>query len=216
MIKDLIKAFISATSKLFRHWRTTIVLFGLYFSLILGIYLFATTGQATIFQVLVTFFLIISIPVLFFLSQAMAVGYVQPETNLMPHLRNAINNFWKLLVVSIPIILLAWLAIYLFNKYQLEVPKVVPEAATKPAQRAAANTKPLAWKTIAVNTLWYLLFYLIFPLTLIQLWISTAKNGLVGTLKRLHKVFLRTFGFRWLSVFSNHSSTSYIYSNFHR
>jgi hypothetical protein len=194
MLKNLVPAIKSAILKLFQHWQITGINLLLFLILLSSFYLFISIGQARIWQVLITLLLTLFIPLLFFLFQTMVVGYVQPERKLFPHLKNAGQKFWKLFVISIPIILLAWLTIYLINRYQVDLSKPIREVARTP-QRAQVSPppRPREWREIILNTIWYLSLYLVFPLSLIQLWIAANFKGLGRAFKSFPQIFLRTF-----------------------
>jgi hypothetical protein len=112
-------------------------------------------------------------------------------------LGSSLRDFWKLLVVALPLIAIAVLAVYLFGKVGSNTPaKTVREAvrAVPAAPRAvAARPQPISWQAVAITTIQYLLFFLVLPLASIQLWIATARDGLKQTFKTYPRVLAKAF-----------------------
>jgi hypothetical protein len=166
---------------------------GLYALLLASIYIFASTREATVFQVLVTFVFLILIPAEFFILQA---GILSQALDL--RWRAIVINAAKLLVVTIPIIIIGWLIWISLNKLQLRYPAprppiVLPAAAGKP--------QPLHWPSVLFATLRGLIFGIILPLATIHLWIEVAAHdakelfsgGGGATFKRLASTIARGF-----------------------
>src|SRR5215468_8215560 len=52
---------------------------------------------------------------LFFLIQAMGLSYVRIGVGAAYLLKRSLGDFWRILLASLPLILLAWLILYLFS-----------------------------------------------------------------------------------------------------
>ena len=89
--------------------RSLLLIIAVYTGLIAAIYLFVSTREATISQLLLTFITVVVAPALFFVLQAIIVG---------PTSRNLIKNSLKLIAVSVPVIALTVLAVYGLNKLE--------------------------------------------------------------------------------------------------
>src|SRR5205085_2177219 len=110
-------------------------------------------------------------------------------------------DFLKVLLLGLPVIALAVGIIYLLGKLQAHLPK--PEEAPH-AYALAPHTEPpapLHWQDGLVSTLWLLLLGIILPLVAAHLWLSTARDGLVFTLKRIHRVTARAFAPRSVFIY---------------
>jgi len=102
-------ALFSAMRLLFTNKRALFLVVTAYAGLLSALYLFVSTREATILQLLVTLFSIAAAPALFFLLQSISVTYVSGSLR-----RVAIVSF-KLFIVSLPVIALTMLAAYSVN-----------------------------------------------------------------------------------------------------
>jgi len=109
MYSKSITAIISAVRTLFSNRRSLLLILAVYTGLLAAIYLFVSTREATISQLLLTFITVVVAPALFFVLQAIIVG---------PTSRNLIKNSLKLIAVSVPVIALTVLAVYGLNKLE--------------------------------------------------------------------------------------------------
>lgn len=108
MYSSSITALISAVRVLFSNRRSLLLILVVYTGLLAAIYLFVSTREATVSQLLLTFITVIVAPALFFVLQAAIVtnGPGLVKTSL------------KLLVVTAPVIALTVVAMYGLNKVQ--------------------------------------------------------------------------------------------------
>lgn len=156
-------AILSAVRALRRNRRALLLMIAAYVGLIVAIYLFVSTREATIFQLVLTLVAVIGAPALFFVLQTVSVSYTSD-----PASRRLLTRALKLILVSVPVFALTFLAAYGLSKIQ---------------------THP----TI-VTAVRYLLLAVIAPLLAIQLWIAGSDSGLRVFFKSLRKVLSRTFG----------------------
>ena len=169
---DSIKAMVSALRALFESRRRLMVLVSVYCALLASIYLFVSTREATIFQLGVTFVVVLIIPALFFMLQALSVGYANGPTLV----RKVSSDCLKLIVVSVPVLALTLAAVYGLNKIQ-----------------SAATT---------VATIRYLLIGVFAPLLAIQLWLATSVGGLRVLFSRFKRVLIKTLAPQSLFVYA--------------
>lgn len=194
MIKDSLHAIAAAARGLFRNPGGLALLNVLYFALLLCAYLFFATGVATAWQLAVSALTALLAPLLFFVLQAAVANFAQPETGFGALLRRTPRDFLKVVLLSLPLIALAVLFVYLLGKLQAHLPKpneVAPRVFT-PAPHAEPP-QPLHWQDALVSSLWLLLLGLSLPLVAAHLWLSAARDGLLATLKRIHRVTARAF-----------------------
>jgi hypothetical protein len=157
-------AMFSAVRLLFRSPRVLLTLLVSWAGLLTATYLFASTREATIFQLLLTLVLVIAAPALFFVLQAVSVTYAG---GAVMQIRRIAIDCLKLIVVSLPVIAVTVLAVRGLNKVQSHL-------------------------TVA-TTLRYLLIAVVAPMLIIQLWIATTDGGLRSLVKRLRGVLSKTF-----------------------
>jgi hypothetical protein len=194
-----IKQFLNAAWTSIANIRSLATFVGLYALLLASIYIFASTREATVSQVLVTFVLLIVIPAEFFILQASILAQA-----LNPKWRAIFINAAKLLIVTIPIIIIGWLIWISLAKLQLRYPAPRPPIVL-PA--AAAKPQPLYWPSVLFATMRGLIFGIILPLATIHLWIEVAardakelfRGGAGAISKRLASTIAR--GFATSSVF---------------
>jgi hypothetical protein len=163
MYKKSAKAVVSAVRMLFTSPRTLLLMIAVYVGLLVAVYLFVSTREATISQLVLTLAVVIAAPVLFFVLQAAGVSYTSGSTSL----RKMATDGLKLILVSLPVIALTVLAVYGLNKVQSHM--------------------------TTATTLRHLLIGVVAPLLTIQLWIAVGSGGLRGVVKSLRRVLSGTF-----------------------
>jgi magnesium-transporting ATPase (P-type) len=197
MLKRIFHALASSWRDLLRNWIALIVMLALYLAMLGAIYLFFGTREATVGQLLLSFLLAIAAPVLFLIIQTMAARYRDESGHVGRLLGTSARDFWKLLVIVVPLILIAVLAVYIFGKIEPGSPaatvREAARAAATPPRPAAPKPQPVHWRTVAITTVEYLLFCLVLPLAAIHLWIATARDGVKQTLKRSARILARAF-----------------------
>ena len=195
-MKKLIRSFTSASRELFRRWGALLIILVLYLVMLGATYWFFVTRETTVGQLVLSLLLALVAPLLFLVIQTMSARYNSGNQSAWGLLGGSLRDFWKLLVISLPLILVAILAIYLFGKIE-----TTPAAAVKEAARAlpasprplVTKTQPISWQSVALATFEYLLFLLVLPLAAIHLWIGAAREGLKNTFRRLHHLLARAF-----------------------
>lgn len=210
-MKDALTSIGHAARLLFRQWGALALFNALYAALLLTLYLFVSTKEATAPQLAFTALLALAAPLLFFILQAALVRYARAEgVSAGRLLRGALANFWKLLLFSLPLVALGFGVAYLLNKLQGRFP--LPEAdAARLAAAAAAAAEPSAhtvppppvrWQTVVFPALRLLLLGVVLPLVAIQLWIALGNEGVKATLRKIHRVVARAFSPRAVFVYA--------------
>lgn len=164
MYTKSLKAMFSAVRLLVQSPRVFLTLLVTWAALLIAVYLFASTREATIFQVVLTLVLGMAAPALFFVLQAVSVTYAERP---VVRIRQIVIDCLKLIVVSVPVITITFLVIHALNKIQSHV-------------------------TLA-TTVRYLLIAVVAPMLAIQLWIATSNSGPRSLVKGLHRVLARAF-----------------------
>lgn len=186
-----------AAGRLFRNWRALLVLLLFYGVMLAALYLFIAVREASLWQVFVTFLLAALVPVLFFIIQVIGIRYVETGAGTKELLRWGVRDFWKLLVVTVPLLLVVWLIAYIFSKFQVDGAAAVVEAGRAAATGAArtparsGGAELFSWKEVILTTLRFLLLGLVMPLLAIQLWIEAAYRGPGGALRGIKRVLAR-------------------------
>lgn len=145
----------------------------LYAVLLVTFYIFIATREATVWQVLITYVLLVIVPAVFFVYQAAIIEHAREGRFPWRQMgRDAI----KFAIVMIPILLLGWAIWVLLNKWQAHFP--APRPTFPMAQTAAPPRQPIHWPTQLFATLRALLFGIALPLVTIQLWIEVAGQNL--------------------------------------
>jgi hypothetical protein len=198
MIKRISHSLTSAARELFRRWGALIILLALYLAMLGSIYQFIVTREKTVGQLVLSALFALAAPVLFLIIQTMAARYNQGSQRAWPLLGGSLRDFWKLLVIIAPLILIAVLAYYLFSKIETNAPAAAAvreavRAQPVPTRPVPPKAQPVSWQSVAVTTIEYLLFCLVLPLAAIHLWIGTARDGLKQTFKRSHRILARAF-----------------------
>lgn len=177
-----------------RNWRMMPLFILLYASLLACLYLFISTREATLRQIVITALAATLAPVLFFLLQGAGASYTLTEQGSVALARRALRTFWKLFIASIPLILVGVLFVYVLDKLQARYP--LPDPPPLPEMNHPAATPPpapLSWQSLLFPSLRLLLLGIVLPLMAMHLWIFIAREGFKTTLKKLHRVLLRAF-----------------------
>ena len=197
MIKNILKSISGAGRRLFVNWRLLLVFLLFYAALLAAVYGFIATREASVSQLLLTLLLGLLAPVLFFMIQAMAVAYAGEDSKASGLVRLSLRNFWKLALMTVPIILLAWLILYLLGRLEPEAPaaareigRVLAPSGRSPARAAA---QPIQWREVFVAAARYLLLGVVLPLAAVHLWIGAASDGFGKSLKRIGRTLIRAF-----------------------
>jgi hypothetical protein len=169
-----------------------------YAALLATLYFFVAVREASLAQVTLTFALAIAAPLLFFVLQSMVASQTD-ETSVGLLLKRSLGSFWKLILISLPLIALAILVAYLLAKWQNhlavnlnsgdDLARSLNESANGP--RGAA--RPINWKVAMLSTVRYLAFGLVLPLTAIHLWLATTREGLGAAIRRIGTHLARAF-----------------------
>lgn len=170
-------AVLSAVRMLFRSWFTLPLMIAVYGALLLAVYLFVSTREATVAQVILTFSVMLAAPLLFFVLQSASVNYTTGSAGLV---NKTLRDTAKLIAVTVPVIALLLLAVYLVGKLQ--------------------PSSPNALTTLTVIR--YLLIGVVAPLITIQLWIATSTRGLRALIRNLRQTIGRAFAPQTLFIFA--------------
>ncbi len=197
MFKNIIRSISRATRRLFGNWRLLVAFLLFYAALLVVVYWFIATREGSVTQLLLTFILAVLAPVLFFIIQTMGVRYPRGDEKVWKLVRLSVNSFWKVALMTVPIILLAWLIIYLLGRLAPEASVTAHEAmrpadpASRSAARAAAQS--IQWREVLIPATRFLLLGLALPLMAIHLWISVAADGLGKALKGAGRSLITAF-----------------------
>jgi hypothetical protein len=190
-----LRTFFHSARALLGSPRALAIFAALYALFLASLYGFIATREATVWQVTVTLLLLVLVPLEFFVLQSAILNHArEPRFRWAQILRDAI----KLAVVTLPILLLAWVLWALLNKWQLRFP-VPPQPITFPA--VPSKVQPVHWPSLLFATVRGILFGIALPLAAIHLWIEVAGRNVrdvVGgggqaVLKRIGNVFARAF-----------------------
>jgi len=194
-----IKHFVESTRALLTSPRALAILAVLYALLLVTLYGFISTREATLWQVTITFVFFVLIPLEFFVLQAAILQHARLQKF---HWAQIVRDAIKLAVVTIPIILLGFAISYLLNKWQAH--HLAPEPAlTLPSAKAPPAPQPLHWPTVLFATARLLILGIVLPLAAIQLWIEGAARdvrasfagGVKTVLQRIGNALARAFQF---------------------
>jgi hypothetical protein len=195
MLSETFQSIVVAARSILRNWQTTLVVALVYAAFLAVLYFFVVTREATFVQVSLTFATAIIAPLLFFILQAMIASDAE-QSSVGPLLRKSFVSFWKLILISLPLIALAILVVYLLGKAQAHF-DANAAAAVPRRMSALANARetaqPIDWRAATLSTLRYLALGLFLPLAAIHVWLATARDGLATAIKKLGALLGRAF-----------------------
>ena len=192
-----LKLWLSSIATVFANTGALLVFAIIYAFLLVASYTFIAIREATVWQVLVTYALMILIPIAFFTLQS---AIVNRAIDQKLRWRVILIDALKFLMVTILVLLVVWLLHYLLNKLAARYPAPVVQIPppTKATQPATPTTPPLHWPSLIFATLRFVLWGVAFPLAAIHLWIAIA-GGEIRTLfaksifKRVGSALTRAF-----------------------
>jgi len=198
MLTETFQAIAVAARTVFKNWQSTLLIAIVYAALLAVLYFFVIIREATFVQVSLTFASAIVAPLLFFVLQAMVASEAD-ELPVGSLLRRSLTSFWKLILISLPLIALGILIVYLLGKAQNHFDANVRDAAAALPRRMAetANARgavtPIDWKAAMLPTIRYLAFGLVLPLAAVHLWLATVREGLGAGIVKLRYHLARAF-----------------------
>jgi hypothetical protein len=202
MLTETFRTMAAATRNTLRNWPNMLLVAIVYAALLAVLYFFVIVREATVMQITLTFASGILAPLLFFVLQTMVAN----ETDSLPVgtlLRKSLAEFWKVILVTLPLIAIAVLIIYLLTKAQVKFDTAVslaPESLAR-RSRSAAEANSINWRTAMLSTIRYLSLGLLLPLAAIHLWLATVHDGLVAALKRIAAHLGRAFAPRSVLIY---------------
>jgi hypothetical protein len=208
MTKNVLASIFAAARDLLRSPRAFALLVALYLALIAACFFFITTREATVWQLIVTFASALLAPLLFFVVQAAGASYAVGERGAAGLLRRTARSFGKVLLVSVPLVLLAVLSVYLLNKLEdrvkltpeerarVEYSTQGPETETDSAPTDSRPKPPVRWKYLFVSALRLLVLGVFLPLVAMHLWLAAVRDGLIAAFARFHRHLMRAFSAR--------------------
>lgn len=205
MLIETFRSIAAAARNVLRNWQSLLLIAAVYASLLAVLYLFVWVKEATYAQVTLTFASAVAVPLLFFVLQAMIASggsraaeiAAQPEHESAGFvLKKSLSNFWKLLLITLPLIALAILIAYLLGKAQGRwgQPQSALPALHPMASANQTHAQPIEWRVALFSTVRYLAFGLVLPLMAIHLWLATVRDGLVVAIRRIATLLSRAFG----------------------
>ncbi|HKB65970.1 MAG TPA: hypothetical protein VKC61_08950 [Pyrinomonadaceae bacterium] len=209
MLTETFHSIVTATRNVFRNWPSMLLMAAVYASLLALLYLLVAIREATLPQVILTFLFAVTAPLLFFILQTMiASGSARQfakedagETEQLTAgslLKRSLTSFWKLILISLPLIVLAILIAYLLGRAQNHFGQNLNEPAistTHPMAQTASTppARPINWRVALFSTIRYLAFGLVLPLAAIHLWLATVRDGLIGAVRKIATLLSRAF-----------------------
>src|SRR5215475_11220627 len=164
MIKDVFNSIAAAGLRLFANWAALLISLAMYLALLGAVYLFFNIREATVAQLALNMILPIAAVALFFLIQAMGVSYVRIGVGAGYLVKRSFADGWRILLASLPLILLAGLLIYLFDK--------ADQSFFIKSGAAGSKVMMWSWAAVAVHALQIFLIHILLPLIAINLWIE--------------------------------------------
>lgn len=180
-----------------------LAIFAIIYAILLATFFrFIWIREATLWQVLFTYALMILIPAEFFIFQAAIINRVRDQRFRW---RAILTDAVKLFVATIPVLLLAWLLSYLLNKLAVRFP--APALPGLPVTQGPPKPAPLHWPSLLFATLKFVLWGVATPLVAIHLWIAIAG----GELRSMFAAgpFLKKIGIALARAFSADSVLIY-------
>ncbi|HEU4835754.1 MAG TPA: hypothetical protein VFS90_15100 [Pyrinomonadaceae bacterium] len=200
----ILKLWFSTIARTFANPVALLVFAVIYALLLVASYIFIWIREATISQVLVTYALMILIPLGFFTWQSSIINRVLDQKFRW---RVILIDAVKFLAVTILVLLVVWLLYYVLNKISARYPAPVVQV---PVDKATPPPTPaLHWPSLFLTTLRFVLWGVAFPLATIHLWIAIAGGELRALFRDGAKSFFKRIGTALARAFSSDSVLIY-------
>ncbi|HEU5239474.1 MAG TPA: hypothetical protein VFU37_20250 [Pyrinomonadaceae bacterium] len=184
---------------------TALAIFVLIYLLLLATFFkFIWTREATVWQVMVTYSFMVLIPAEFFIFQAAIIDRVRDGKFRW---RTILIDAVKFFIITIPVLLLAWLINYLLNKWQLRYPP--PVVPSLPVASGPAPLQPIHWPSLLFATLRFVLLGIALPLATIHFWIAFAGGEVRALFAGGAASFFKRFGAAFTRAFASESVLIY-------
>lgn len=198
-----LKLWLGTIASTFTNIGALVVFAIIYAALVLSSWFFISTREATVWQVLVTYVLMILIPALFLIFQASIINRAREQRfRWGTILIDAIKFF----IVAIPILLIGWLVYYLLNKWQAHH---LPPVSAVPPSALETKAQPLHWPSLLFATLRFALLGVVLPLSAIHLWIAVAGSDFRTWIDQGPKPFFQRIGAALATAFGPESVLIY-------
>ena len=168
----------------------------LYALLLASFYFFIATREATVWQVLVTYALLLILPAEFFVLQAAILEFARARKFVV---KNILLSALKLAAVTIPVLIIGAVLWWLMNKLQARYPPPLVFPSTPP------KAPPTHWATLLITTLRFVLFGVALPLATINLWIEASVCDVRASFAGGAKTIFGTIGRSLARAFSSES-----------
>lgn len=198
MITSTLKTWIQAVKELVTNIRALVLFVVLYALLLLSFYLFISTREATVWQVLVTYLFLILVPAQFFVLNATILDFARDSRFQW---KRILRNTVRIVIITVPIIVVGWIVWLLLNKLQVKYPAPLAQIVLTPGP---ARPQPIHWPTLIFSTVRFLMFGVALPLATIHLWIQATAPDLSGV-----KAFFKRIGATLARAFSSESVLTY-------
>src|SRR5260370_34032039 len=147
MIATTFKTWIDTTKALLTNIRALAIFAALYAILLATLYWYIATREATVWQVIITLVGLVVIPAEFFILQAAILDQARDPGYRW---RTILIDALKILVGTIPILIVAYVLWYLLNKWQVHFPAPRPAILFPPPP---PKPQPVPSPTLLFSTL---------------------------------------------------------------
>jgi hypothetical protein len=206
MVKDVFHSIAAAALKLFVNWAALLISLSMYLALLGAIYLFFNIREATATQVALNLILPVTVVALFLLIQAVGLNYVQTDVGTAHLMKRLLGDCRRILLTSLPLILIALLIIYLFGKVDKAL---FGESFTVGSGQTTLRVTPkIEYEgmarvvVVAINAARILLLYCLLPLIAIHFWIEAVSQGVAAAFLEFRRVVTRALAPRSLLIYA--------------
>lgn len=199
IMTSTIKLWFGSLRRTLTSARSLLIFIGLYALLLVSFYFFISTREATVWQVFVTYALLLLVPAEFFVLQAAILDFARERKFAV---KNLLLSALKIAAVTIPVLIIGALLWWLMNKLQARFPAPPAPIVFPPTPPRSA---PTHWPTLLISTLRFVLFGIALPLAMIHLWIEASVCNVRESFAGGAKTIFGTIGRALARAFSSES-----------
>lgn len=194
-MREAFKDITETARGLVRNGRALVLFFVTYAALLATLTLFIVTREATIKDVLVSLAMLIVVPALFFLLQAMCVSYTE-TTSARGIIRESVAILRKLVIVTVPFILIGFASYLILDKIDARfAPSIQGQRLVTFAREGET------WTGVVFSTIRLVIFGIAMPLACIHMWIAVRRQDVRQVLRAIKPIMSKAFALRSVKTY---------------
>lgn len=194
-MKNALREISESARKVARRGRVLIPFVVIYIALLATTGIFITIREATIKDVLITMTLLIIVPALFFLLQAMCITLSETEST-GDLIKSSVSIVRKVAVISLPFIVIGIALFVILGRVENFFSPTLRERSIATLAREGEP-----WVKVVFSTLRLVIFGIVIPLACIHAWLAVRRQSIRHVLSTFKSTITTAFGLRSIKTY---------------